>query len=357
MLTLSVIEKFQRHFDVSKSSIAQFAGYDIYRSPIDTNFVGNSKAENGVSMNKKECPVCKGKHTVKNGVRHGVQLYLCKDCHAQFRSHERISDDILWNAYLTDKQTISGLSSHFGVSISTIKRRLHDITKEWVQPPLSGRGFVHLDVTYWGRGFGVLLALDSVTGKPLYMAFVKSETVKDYENAVRSIKDRGYIMEGIIVDGKKSLFTLLTESPIQMCQFHMKQIIRRYLTLNPKLLASRELNDLIKRLTKSEKAVFEAEFAAWKDKWSETINRRSVYLNGSRHYTHQRLRTAMRSLDFYLPYLFSYQREDCKGMPNTNNKIEGTFTNLKRNLNNHSGLTKENRKRFICGFFLALKKL
>ena len=41
-------------------------------------------------------------------------------------------------------------------------------------------------------------------------------------------------------------------------------------------------------------------------------------------------------------------------MPNTNNKIESTFTDLKKNLNNHSGLTTENRKRFINGFFLAL---
>ncbi|WP_428829174.1 IS1/IS1595 family N-terminal zinc-binding domain-containing protein, partial [Prevotella amnii] len=29
-------------------------------------------------MNKKKCPVCKSKHTVKNGVRYGKQLYLCK---------------------------------------------------------------------------------------------------------------------------------------------------------------------------------------------------------------------------------------------------------------------------------------
>ena len=35
-------------------------------------------------------------------------------------------------------------------------------------------------------------------------------------------------------------------------------------------------------------------------------------------------------------------------MPNTNNKIEGTFTDLKKNLNNHSGMSTKNRKRFIC---------
>ena len=42
-------------------------------------------------------------------------------------------------------------------------------------------------------------------------------------------------------------------------------------------------------------------------------------------------------------------------MPDTNNKIEGTFTDLKKNLNNHSGSTQENRKRFISGFSLALE--
>ncbi len=43
-------------------------------------------------------------------------------------------------------------------------------------------------------------------------------------------------------------------------------------------------------------------------------------------------------------------------MPNTNNKIEGTFTDVKKNLNSHSGMNEENRKRFICGFFLAFGK-
>lgn len=35
-----------------------------------------------------------------------------------------------------------------------------------------------------------------------------------------------------------------------MCQFHMKQIVRIYLTLNPRILASRELKDLVVRLHK-----------------------------------------------------------------------------------------------------------
>ena len=199
-------------------------------------------------MFKMRCQVCGSTHTKKNGVRKGVQLYKCQECGYQFRAGTETSEEDLWNAYQQGKQTIKELSARFGMSVATVKRKLHDIKREWVQPPLSGGGFVHLDVTYWGRSFGVLLALDNQTGRPLYMAFVRSETVKDYENAVSSIKDRGYSIRGLIVDGKQSLFKTFSDTPIQMCQFHMKQIVRRYLTLNPKLLAARDLRDLVGRL-------------------------------------------------------------------------------------------------------------
>ena len=298
--------------------------------------------------------MCGSTHTQKNGVRKGVQLYKCQDCGYQFRGRVEVSEDVLWNAYLQEKQTISELSERFGMSVSTIKRRLQGVRREWVQPSLSGEGFVHLDVTYWGRSFGVLLALDSRTGIPLYMAFVRSETVKDYVDAVSSMEERDYSIRGLIIDGKQSLFRTFSEYRVQMCQFHMQQIVRRYLTLSPRMLASRELKELVSRLHKADEANFKRDYQEWKEKWKDTIGHKSLHKDGKMHYTHQRLRAAMNSLNFYLPYLFTYQREDCKGMPNTNNKIEGTFTDLKKNLNNHSGLTIENRKRFISGFFLAL---
>ena len=298
--------------------------------------------------------MCGSTHTKKNGVRRCVQLYKCQDCGYQFRGRVEVSEDVLWNAYLQEKQTISELSGRYGMSVSTIKRRLQGIRREWVQPSLGGEGFVHLDVTYWGRSFGVLLALDSRTGIPLYMAFVRSETVKDYVDAVSSMEERDYSIRGLIIDGKQSLFRTFSEYRVQMCQFHMQQIVRRYLTLSPRILASRELKDLVGRLHKADEADFKRDYQEWKEKWEDTIGHKSLHKDGKMHYTHQRLRAAMNSLNFYLPYLFTYQREDCKGMPNTNNKIEGTFTDLKKNLNNHSGLTIENRKRFISGFFLAL---
>ena len=308
-------------------------------------------------MYKTKCPVCGGTHTVKNGKRRGVQTYLCKGCGYQFRNGSGIKRDTLWSGYQDGKQTISELAAAFGVSDSTIKRRLREIEKDWVQPRLERSGFVHLDATYWGHNWGVMLALDESSGKPLYMAFIAHERVQDYVNAVRSIEERGYTIKGVVIDGMKSLFNELSSYKIQMCQYHMIQIVRRYLTRHPRLLAARELKALVDNIANEDGTEFENKYRHWKSQWVDMLNRRSTLKSGKTQFTHRRLRSAMHSVDFYLPYLFTYQLPECDGMPNTNNKIEGTFTDLKKNLNNHSGMSTQNRKRFISGFFLALGEI
>ncbi len=306
-------------------------------------------------MYKIKCPACKGTHTVKNGKRQGVQLYVCKECGYQFRNDNRVDINALWSLYQDGKQTMAELAEKHRISQSTIKRRLREVEIEWVQPSLTGGGFLHLDTTYWGHNWGVLLGLDEETGLPLYVAFIGHERVQDYIDAVRSIEQRGYCIRGIVIDGMQSLFSEFSAYKIQMCQFHMMEIVKRYLTKRPKLIAARELKELVGSLITRQKNEFEDEYRKWKERWGNTLNRRTTLKSGKTQFTHKRLRSAMHSVDFYLSYLFTYQQPECKGMPNTNNKIEGTFTDLKKNLNNHSGMSKENRKRFISGFFLALK--
>lgn len=109
-----------------------------------------------------------------------------------------------------------------------------------------------MDIIYWGHNFGVFLAIDSATGKVLYMAFVKNETIQDYKNAIESIIERGYIIRGIIIYGKQHLFKIFSKYPIQMCQYHMIQIVKRHLTNNLKMHVSRELKELISKLTTME---------------------------------------------------------------------------------------------------------
>jgi len=304
-------------------------------------------------MNKKKCPACGSNTTKRNGIRNGVQLYKCLDCNRQFRGGSLLDSTEIWDAYQNGKQTIHELAERYRVSPSSIKRRLHFIEHVWYQPDLTGMsGFVHLDATYWGHNWGIMLAIDNETGLPLYLAFIKTETTQDYRVAVDSIEAAGYRIQGIIIDGKQMLFKEFENYPIQMCQFHMMQIVIRYLTKHPKMNASKDLMALFECMYELDQEDFWNEYELWKNRYNTFLNKRTTHKDGKTVYLHRRIRTLVNSVDFYRPYLFTYQRPECDGMPNTNNKIEGTFTDLKKNLNNHSGMSMQNRIRFISGYFL-----
>lgn len=81
----------------------------------------------------------------------------------------------------------------------------------------------------------------------------------------------------------------------------MKQIVKRYFTLNLRLLASRTLNEIIRNLTLMQKDEFIKEYTEWKETWKEALNKRSQLKNGKTRYRHRRLKSAVRSFDFYLP--------------------------------------------------------
>ena len=105
-----------------------------------------------------------------------------------------------------------------------------------------------MSVTYWGHNWGVILAVDHDSGKAIYLDFISHEKAEDYLRALRSITSRGFVIKGVIVDGFRTLFDIFSDYKIQMCHFHMKQIVTRYLTGNPRLQASKELAAVIERL-------------------------------------------------------------------------------------------------------------
>ena len=261
---------------------------------------------------------------------------------------------MIWHDYLHDKQSVSHIALHYGISESTVKRLLRSVRTQWNTQISLKNGVVQIDVTYFGRNHGVMVAIDARTGIPLYRSYTHHETARDYASAIRTICSFGYQIEGIVIDGKQNLFSLFADYKIQMCQFHMRAIIRRKLTKKPKLQASLELRDIMYTLTVSDRQSFEDAFHKWQVRWQAFINERTVNLQtGRSFYTHQRLHSAAVSIKFYLPYLFTYQA--VIDMPNTNNKIEGLFTSLKTSLHNHSGMCEQNRQRYINGFLEALK--
>ena len=274
-------------------------------------------------------------------------------CGRQFRGKVYLDRQTLWHDYLEGKQTMNELAAANGVSRSTVKRILSKVAITWRNPVCRGHGVIQLDATYFGRNCGVLVALEATSRRPLYLKHIAHERTSDYAEALAWIERGGYVVDGIVIDGMQTLFSLFQDYKVQMCQYHMCAIVRRKLTGNPRLPAGRELKTLMATLTTCDRDTFHAAFEAWALKWDAFLKERTANPEtGHTFYTHRRLRSAMVSIRFYLPYLFTWQQVE--GMPNTNNRLEGIFTDLKRNINNHSGMSRKNRERLINGFFLAL---
>jgi hypothetical protein len=210
-----------------------------------------------------------------------------------------------------------------------------------------------MDTTYFGRGFGVMVFKDSLTGQILYKQYVKQETNKLYFLGVAEITRRGIKIQAIICDGRKGLLQLFDGIPIQMCQFHQVAIIRRYLTKKPKMQASKELWEHVLLLSKTDKESFEGGLLAWHAKWNTFLNERKIDTKGKNRYVHKRLRSAYRSLKTNLPWLFTWYDNMHLNIPNTTNAIDGHFADLKNKLRNHNGLSTTRKKKFIDEFLKA----
>ena len=83
-----------------------------------------------------------------------------------------------------------------------------------------------MDTTYFGKNFGVMVFRDSLTVQILYKQYVKQETNKLYLFGIEEIARRGIKIQSIICDGRKGLFQLFKNVPIQYCQFHQVKTIR-----------------------------------------------------------------------------------------------------------------------------------
>jgi hypothetical protein len=139
-----------------------------------------------------------------------------------------------------------------------------------------------------------------------------------------------------------------------MCQFHQSAIIRRYLTKKPKLVAAKELMQVVNLMKQTDKESFIGALDMWFEKWEDFLNERTINQNNKKSfYTHKKLRSAYRSIKSNLSWLFTWYGFTEMKIPNTTNAIDGHFADLKNKLRNHNGLSIKSKMKFIDGFLKA----
>lgn len=276
-------------------------------------------------------------------------MYKCKDCGRQFKGGHRRNKSQVITDYVEGKQTLEQLSIKYKVSIRTIQRDL--LGMRFVQKISKHKDVtIQMDTTYWGRNFGLMVIKDALRNKILWHKYVRNESIRDYMEGVDWLKSRGFKIYGAVIDGIRGLSNALYPIPTQMCQFHQILITRRYLTQDPDVVASKELLNLVKDITRMDKESFIGAFDEWYERNKDVLNERVSDKRIKRKtppYMRPRLRSAYLSLKRNMPWLWTFYDNPETGLPNTNNALEGVFSDIKSKIRVHRGISKNNRKRLL----------
>lgn len=209
-----------------------------------------------------------------------------------------------------------------------------------IEPIKSQEVILVLDATFFKRIFGVLVVRTPHLKRNIYWKEITSETINEYLEARIAVEKMRFKIKAVVIDGRPGVRNLFLDVPVQMCHFHQRQIINRYLTLNPKLEASIELKNISSTLCHTNKQKFTHILDLWHDKWADFLKERTINPDNPKRwfYTHKRARSAYRSLKSNLPYLFTYQSFPELKIPNTTNSLDGYFSHLKELVKIHRGL-------------------
>ncbi len=169
-----------------------------------------------------------------------------------------------------------------------------------------------------------------------------------YSEGYNFLVNKGYTILSVTCDGFRGLTNIFKDHPIQFCHFHQKQIIRRYVTKNPRLVTGIDLKEIVEMLGELPEFEFKKYLVAYVKHYKDFLNEKTINpLTRNKTYTHKRLRSAIRSLNTNLSSLHTYERCSNLRIPTTTNSLESHFSHIKDVTRIHRGLKREMKEKLI----------
>ncbi len=245
------------------------------------------------------------------------------------------------------KQTLTQLATRWKRGIPWIQKCLDSVVLKHCKVRPQSLVFV-ADVSFFARGDGILVFRSPYLKKNILWMFVSGENPGMYREMRKQLEAQDFIFQAIVLDGRKGVREVFSDIPVQMCHFHQKAILKRYLTSKPKLGAGQELLALGKTLPFITEKDFKILLDEWYERWGDFLKEKTFREDGKHwQYTHKRIRSAYRSLKSNVPYLFTFRKYPEFRIPNTTNSLDGFFSHMKKLLRVHTGLSEERRNRVV----------
>lgn len=198
---------------------------------------------------KKVCRKCGGIELINWGKYKGKQRYRCKYCGAVFTLHWK------WNEKAYEEYCLRGyryedIAQKYGKSIRGVQKGFDRLkTRRLCNIQDDQHVNLCLDGVYFGWSLCYIVL--RANGKNIYYRQC-SETIAHIQDCIRCTDSLGYTYKSFTIDGRPGVIQMLEREypgiPIQHCQFHQRQAIRRYVTNRPKTDCGKELKRFIDKI-------------------------------------------------------------------------------------------------------------
>ena len=168
-------------------------------------------------------------------------------CGCKFQNKRRKTNfkKELLDQYIWQRQTYSDLSKKYNRSKKWIQRKLDEIEVKNIVKLKRQPLIIVADVTFFSQRKGLCVFREPNLKKNVWWKFTLSEKINIYQEGRNQLEKNGFEIKAIVLDGRRGVREVFRDIPVQMCHFHQKQIIKRYLTNRPKLEASIELKKIL----------------------------------------------------------------------------------------------------------------
>ena len=258
---------------------------------------------------------------------------------------------IAYKNYSSGRHTLADLAVRYGCSVKTLQRHFEQhkpAAKNTLISPYPVA--LTFDGTFFGRKHGFLIY--RAEGSNIFWQDIETENLAVIEHGLHHLISLGWQFSSITIDGRKGTVYLLKRlfpnTPIQLCIFHQKAAIRRYLTSQPKSKCGKEIRMLVSFMTHIDEEAFLHCIAGIKIDYADFLKER----NEQGQFKHRKLRSALRSLTTNSHLLYTYKNHPKLKIPSTTNSCDGSFAHWKNKVKIHRGL-KQNRKQRMINFLLA----
>jgi hypothetical protein len=267
-----------------------------------------------------------------------------------------VKEKNIWFDYVFKKQVIRELKETYCLD----KRSIQTLLEKYALPikaHIPRALFVVVDATYFRKQkntepWCAVVFRDPIVKENLWYGFGDVETHNLYLEGRIYLENLGYIILGVTGDGKACIRKVFDDIPFQMCLVHMERIVVRKITRKPRLEAGIVLLALVKTLGRCSSLVFKERFKKYIEKYRDFLNEKSVNPESGRmDWTHRELRSAVLSVQMFLPHLFSYEKT--KELSPTTNSLEGHFSHVKDIVRIHRGISNALLKKVLSSIFLV----